>query len=229
MTRAVTAKGVKLGVEFGGAIHWFNEVKSVPEIGENPERVEATSLESEIKEYVNDIPDWSATLDFVMNAQPFLDDPESVSEGNLNLISELSQSETYKWTIVYPALKRKVEIMGEWSWKMGGGAVSQIMEATITITPKSKPLWSKLVTSCALTYNANGGTGTMTDPSSPYNSGTTVSTLENGFTAPEGKAFGSWNTRADGSGMSYDESDTFVILEPTTLYAIWTTVETPTE
>lgn len=226
MTKAVSAKGIKLGVDINNVTYWFNEVKTVPEVGENPERIDVTHLGSDIREYINDIPDWSSTLDFTMNAQPFLGSPSNYAESNLNLIDTLSQTGTYKWTIVYPSLRRKVEIQGEWSWKMGGGAVSQAMEVTLTITPKSKPLWSELVTSCTLAYDANGGTGTMTDSSSPYNSGTTVTVKANAFTAPEGKTFGAWNTRADGSGAVYDESDTFVILEPTTLYAIWTDVET---
>ncbi len=43
-----------------------------------------------------------------------------------------------------------------------------------------------------VTYNANGGTGTMTDPNSPYTANTQVTLLENTFTAPEGKIWGSW-------------------------------------
>lgn len=225
MTKAVSAKGIRLGVDINNVTYWFNEVKTVPEIGEDPERLDATHLTSEIKEYINDIPDWSSTLDFTMNAQPFEDAPAHFDDSNLNLIQTLSQTGTYKWTILYPALRRKCEIMGEWSWKMGAGAVSSIMDVTLTITPKSKPLWSLLTTSCTLTYDANGGTGTLNDSASPYTSGATVTVKANAFTAPEGKTFGSWNTRADGSGASYDESDSFKIYEPTTLYAIWTNVE----
>ena len=43
-----------------------------------------------------------------------------------------------------------------------------------------------------VTYNANGGTGTMTDPNSPYIENTEVTLLENTFTAPEGKIWNSW-------------------------------------
>lgn len=43
-----------------------------------------------------------------------------------------------------------------------------------------------------VTYNANGGTGTMTDPNSPYTENTQVTLLENTFTAPEGKIWDSW-------------------------------------
>lgn len=225
MTNAVSAKGIKVGVDINDVTYWFNEVKAVPEVGEAPERLDATSLTSSIKEYINDIPDWSSTLDFSMNAQPFLDNPAGVSDSNLNLIDALSRTETYKWTIIYPALRRKVEFYGEWSWRMGAGAVSTVMEAILSITPKSAPTWSVYSINCAVSYDANGGSGTMTDASSPYVSGSTVTTMANTFTAPEGKTFAAWNTKADGLGISYDESDTFTIYEATTLYAQWTDVE----
>ena len=84
-------------------------------------------------------------------------------------------------------------------------------------------------TTYTVTYNANGGTGTMTDSNSPYVSGSTVTVLNNAFTAPSGKTFSGWNTAADGSGTSYDPNDTFNISANTTLYAQWAiSVCTPT-
>ena len=72
-----------------------------------------------------------------------------------------------------------------------------------------------------VSYNANGGTGTMTDSNSPYESGSIVTVKSNEFTAPSTKSFDSWNTMADGSGTEYDPADTFTINRNTTLYAIW--------
>ena len=77
-------------------------------------------------------------------------------------------------------------------------------------------------TSYTVTYDANGGSGTMTGPNSPYVSGSTVTVMSNAFTAPSGMAFSGWNTAADGSGTSYDPNDTFTISANTTLYAQWT-------
>ena len=48
-----------------------------------------------------------------------------------------------------------------------------------------------------VTYNANGGTGTMTDSNSPYTAGATVTVMENAFTR-DGFTFEKWNTAADG-------------------------------
>lgn len=47
-------------------------------------------------------------------------------------------------------------------------------------------------TTYTVTYNANGGSGTMTDSSSPYSAGAEVTLLSNTFTAPSGKQWSSW-------------------------------------
>ena len=71
-----------------------------------------------------------------------------------------------------------------------------------------------------VTYNANGGSGTMTDSNSPYFENSTVTTLTNTFEYV-GQNFSGWNTAADGSGTSYDEGEEFTITANTTLYAQW--------
>ena len=72
-----------------------------------------------------------------------------------------------------------------------------------------------------VTYNNNGGSGTMTDSNSPYWIGSTVTTKANTFTAPTGYTFSGWNTAANGSGTSYAAGATFTINANTTLYAQW--------
>ncbi len=76
-------------------------------------------------------------------------------------------------------------------------------------------------------YNANGGTGTLTDPLNSYWSEETVTVLGNTFTRTS-FVFDSWNTAANGSGTSYDPADTFDIASEVTLYAQWTPVYTVT-
>lgn len=73
----------------------------------------------------------------------------------------------------------------------------------------------------SVTYDKNGGTGTMTDSSSPYASGATVTVLGNSFTAPSGYQFDHWDTKADDSGTDYAPGATFSISANTTLYAQW--------
>ena len=79
------------------------------------------------------------------------------------------------------------------------------------------------VTTCTVTYDANGGTGTApADTKNPYNNGATVTVLGNyGKLTKDGYAFTGWNTAADGTGTPYKNGDTFTITGNTTLYAQW--------
>lgn len=69
-------------------------------------------------------------------------------------------------------------------------------------------------------FNANGGSGTMTD-ANQYEEGTDVTIPANAFTAPSGKIFDKWNTKADGTGISYSAGDALIIQTNMLLYAIW--------
>ncbi len=77
-----------------------------------------------------------------------------------------------------------------------------------------------------VTYDANGGTGTMTDPNSPYAYNQEVTVLSNGFTGPivdeVQQEFSQWNTVYDGSGTSYNPDGSFSMpKQNVTLYAQW--------
>ena len=81
--------------------------------------------------------------------------------------------------------------------------------------------WEEIPTNCTVTYDANGGEGTITD-ATKYTNGATVTVLGNfGKFTNEGYAFTGWNTKADGSGDSYKHNDQFTITTNTTLYAQW--------
>ena len=75
-----------------------------------------------------------------------------------------------------------------------------------------------------ITFDANGGSGTMT----PRTIGETSSyyfNIASDFTAPTGYGFSHWNTKADGSGTTYEWGYYYPILEDITLYAQWEKVE----
>lgn len=111
--------------------------------------------------------------------------------------------------------------------KNGKGQVSVELTGHVSINDqKTMPMvfYSAAGTSTAthtVTYDKNGGTGTMTDSNSPYSDGATVTTLSNTFTPPSTKSFSKWNTQANGSGADYSAGATFKITKDTTLYAIW--------
>ena len=72
----------------------------------------------------------------------------------------------------------------------------------------------------ALTYDANGGTGTMTGSRKP--SGVQFTIADCAFTAPAANAtFVGWNTNEDGNGTAYNVGDTPTLTADTVLYAQW--------
>jgi uncharacterized repeat protein (TIGR02543 family) len=69
-------------------------------------------------------------------------------------------------------------------------------------------------------YDANGGTGTT--PDEVYKYGSPVEAIGNPF-EKAGNTFTGWNTKANGTGDSYDEEEIFQMpAEDVTLYAQWT-------
>lgn len=84
------------------------------------------------------------------------------------------------------------------------------------IAVKYEPLYS-------VTYDKNSASasGSMSDSDSPYLVGSSVTVLENSFTAPSGYFFRNWNTKANGTGTSYSGGASFSISANTTLYAQW--------
>ena len=79
--------------------------------------------------------------------------------------------------------------------------------------------------SYTVTYKANGGTGD--DVVKTEIAGATHTVLDNagaggtGFTAPAGKSFSKWNTKADGSGADKAAAATISMTEDVVLYAVW--------
>ena len=71
--------------------------------------------------------------------------------------------------------------------------------------------------SYTITFDANGGSGTMKEIT--VRNSETLPSSE--FTPPTGKVFGGWNTKANGRGTQYDAGETVYIYSDTTLYAQW--------
>ena len=72
-----------------------------------------------------------------------------------------------------------------------------------------------------VTYDANGGSGTMTDKNSPYAYKAVATVLTNGFTRSR-YTFTGWNTKADGNGKPYAKGDQITMTDNVVLYAQWT-------
>lgn len=81
------------------------------------------------------------------------------------------------------------------------------------------PTVSYTITNDTLSYDANGGTGSMNPVTG--NEGSTVTIAESGFIR-SGYTFTGWNTQADGKGASYKAGDSFTLAgKDTVLYAQW--------
>ena len=105
---------------------------------------------------------------------------------------------------------------GEEPGKVGIGSNYDCSNQTLHITYLEVYLKSSApATTYTVTYNANGGSGTM-EP-------TTNEIAECSFTY-EGKDFVEWNTASDGNGTSYTAGDE--VTDDLNLYAIWE-AETP--
>ena len=72
----------------------------------------------------------------------------------------------------------------------------------------------------AVTYDANGGTGTMADPTA-YAPGSQARAKQNAFTR-DGYTFAGWNTMRDGTGTAYSAGAAIPMNDNVTLYAQWT-------
>lgn len=74
--------------------------------------------------------------------------------------------------------------------------------------------------SYVVSYNVNGGTGTIANQTKWYGESLTLSN-GSGFTRT-GYTLSKWNTKADGTGTNYDKSAAYTSNAVLTLYAIWT-------
>jgi uncharacterized repeat protein (TIGR02543 family) len=72
----------------------------------------------------------------------------------------------------------------------------------------------------SIVYFANGGTGEMIDPNSPYEAGAIATVLENQFERTNHNFVG-WNTLPDGTGSSYVAGNLIAMNADIVLYAQW--------
>lgn len=70
-----------------------------------------------------------------------------------------------------------------------------------------------------VTYNKNGGSGTMATVTVNYNTNYTI--VNNEFTPPSGKYFEGWAANADGTGTKYAVGRNYKFTQDTILYAQW--------
>jgi uncharacterized repeat protein (TIGR02543 family) len=114
-----------------------------------------------------------------------------------------------------------------WNTQADGNGTDRAPASTFIIGAANVTLYAKWITGPAysVTYNANGGNGSVpVDPSS-YSQGTAVTVLGNtGGLVRTGYSFSGWNTQANGNGTDRAPASTFIIgAANVTLYAKWIT------
>ena len=75
--------------------------------------------------------------------------------------------------------------------------------------------------SYAVTYDPNGGTGTVTDLNRYAQNKLAKVLSSDELTAPKGKVFLGWNTKADGTGEMKAPGNSVLVTGEITLYAVW--------
>ncbi|UKK57967.1 InlB B-repeat-containing protein [Prevotella communis] len=117
-----------------------------------------------------------------------------------------------------------------WNTKADGSGISYSNKQVVTdIAAEGQIItlyaqWEDLSThnplnmSCTVHFDANGGTGTMTDQS--FESGAENHLKANTFTR-DGYIFTGWNTKADGTGTAYADQQEIIMIGNFTLYAQW--------
>ena len=102
------------------------------------------------------------------------------------------------------------------AWSVGGVEKAVGDKITVTANTTVTAIWENIpVVTYTVSFDANGGTGTMADVTSVTGSYTLPACT---FTAPSDKQFKGWATSASGAVIT----DTSInVTENTTLYAIW--------
>jgi uncharacterized repeat protein (TIGR02543 family) len=111
-----------------------------------------------------------------------------------------------------------------WNTIAGGGGTAYAGGASYPFTASVTLYAQWSANTDTVTFNANTGTGSMSDES--YTSGVAKALSANGFTAPAGATFNGWNTAANGSGTAYGAGASITIYASVTLYAQWNSTVT---
>ena len=106
-----------------------------------------------------------------------------------------------------------------WNTAANGSGKTYADEETVNFDANTT-LYAQWTQNPVITFDANGGVGTMGTQTVNPNEATALTA--NTFFTRADYDFAGWNTKADGTGTKYDDKATVTISENTTLYAQWT-------
>ena len=120
-----------------------------------------------------------------------------------------------------PTAKKTGYVFKGWEWDYDKGLILGNLSSMLSAVYGPvylKAVWETEPVNYTLSYNANGGSGSMSSQTVTEGQATKLKT--NTFTKT-GYYFTSWNTKADGSGTSYSDGAYATFYGNTTLYAQW--------
>ena len=120
-----------------------------------------------------------------------------------------------------PTATKSGYVFKGWEWDYDKGLILGSLSSMLSAVYGPvylKAVWETEPVNYTLSYNANGGSGSMS--SQTVTEGQSTKLKSNTFTKT-GYYFTSWNTRADGSGTSYSDGAYATFYGNTTLYAQW--------
>jgi hypothetical protein len=133
-----------------------------------------------------------------------------------------SEGETFKAASASALTAPINKKFAEWNTKADGTGIGYVPGSTVTMPAEALVLyaiWGDVM--YKVSYDGNEGTGIA--PDDLYKAvGAKFNAMSNMFTAPANMKFVEWNTKADGTGISYDEEDEITMLaSDLILFAIW--------
>ena len=94
-----------------------------------------------------------------------------------------------------------------------------LLDVSVKLVATNRDKTDLIATDFTITYNANGGSGTVASQSAKWGDNLDIATSSG--LSYSGKTFKEWNTQADGLGGHYMPNQHKTMWENMTLYAIW--------
>ena len=138
--------------------------------------------------------------------------------GSGTMVNETSGSAAYLSANSYT---RSGYIFNGWNTSSNGSGTSYAGGVSYPFT-SSVTLYAQWMAAYAVTFNSNGGTGSMNNETNTASADLST----NSFTR-SGYNFAGWNTSSNGSGTSYADEASYPFTSSVTLYAQWSVVVAP--
>lgn len=152
------------------------------------------------------------TITFNLNGGTGLVENQTKEEGTTIILPSSSSTTFYYSGYNFVAWNTKQDGSGQ-SYSAGS---SYTVSANITLYA----IWQQVV-NYTITFNLNGGSGTLNPATVLAGSATILPTSSANTFYFTDYTFVSWNTKSDGTGVSYLAGSSYTPMSNTTLYAIW--------